>query len=182
MNLFSDAILFAATCHSGQYRKDGKTPYINHPLQVVHHLVHLANVQDEDTLCAAVLHDVVEDTDVTAADIELRFNSRISSIVLELTDQKHLSNNERKLLQIENARFLTPEARLIRISDKICNVYDMHKAPPSNWPISQRLNYVNWALTVVDCIRGSNATLESRFDDVVRNAWQDLSRKPQQLV
>ncbi|MCU0432756.1 MAG: HD domain-containing protein [Bacteroidia bacterium] len=182
MKLLADAILFAAVCHNGQYRKDGKTPYINHPLEVMHHLVHLAEVTDEELLSAAVLHDVVEDTHVTAIQLEQRYSKRISTIVVELTDDKHQGKSERKLLQVENAHQLSPEARLIRISDKICNVHDMHLAPPMNWAVTERLNYVTWALSVVDQIRGTDARLEKAFDDEVRAAWQVLSHKPAQFM
>jgi GTP diphosphokinase / guanosine-3',5'-bis(diphosphate) 3'-diphosphatase len=178
MKLLADATLFAATSHTGQFRKDGTTPYINHPLQVMHHLVHIAEIYDEELLCAAVLHDVIEDTDVTALQIEQRFSKRISSIVVELTDDKHLGKSERKLSQIENAHTLTGEARLIRISDKICNVHDMYTAPPQNWSVTERLNYVTWALAVVEHIRGTHDKLEKSFDEQVRAAWKRLSHAP----
>ncbi|MCA6363679.1 MAG: bifunctional (p)ppGpp synthetase/guanosine-3',5'-bis(diphosphate) 3'-pyrophosphohydrolase [Bacteroidetes bacterium] len=182
MKLISDAILFAAVCHNGQYRKDGKTPYINHPLEVMHHLAHIADVKDTELLCAAVLHDVIEDTHATAAEIEKRYSKRISQIVEELTDDKHMGKTERKLMQVENAHLLSPEARLIRISDKICNVHDMHFAPPQNWHTTERLNYITWALSVVDQIRGTDARLEKAFDNEVRAAWQVLSHKPAQFM
>jgi GTP diphosphokinase / guanosine-3',5'-bis(diphosphate) 3'-diphosphatase len=182
MKLLSDAILFAAQCHNGQYRKDGKTPYINHPLEVMHHLAHIADATDDELLCAAVLHDVIEDTHATTTQLEQRYSKRISRIVEELTDDKHLGKTERKLMQVENAHLLTPEARLIRISDKICNVHDMHLAPPKNWHITERLNYVTWALSVVDQIRGTHDALEKAFDNEVRAAWQVLSHKPAQYI
>ncbi|MGL5889149.1 MAG: HD domain-containing protein [Bacteroidia bacterium] len=178
MKLLTDAILFAASSHTGQFRKDGTTPYINHPLQVMHHLVYVAEIQDEEMLCAAVLHDVVEDTDVTVPQIEQRFTKRISTIVEELTDDKHLGKSERKLHQIENAHTLSGEARLIRISDKICNVHDMYMAPPHNWSITERLNYVTWALAVVERIRGTHDKLEKSFDNEVRAAWKQLNHAP----
>jgi GTP diphosphokinase / guanosine-3',5'-bis(diphosphate) 3'-diphosphatase len=178
MKLIADAILFAAAAHTGQFRKDGTTPYINHPLQVMHHLVHVAAISDEELLCAAVLHDVIEDTSITALQIEQRYSKRIRFIVEELTDDKHLGKSERKLLQIENAHTLTHDARLIRISDKICNVHDMYMAPPQNWSITERLNYVTWALAVVEHIRGTHDKLEKNFDEEVRAAWKRLSHAP----
>jgi guanosine-3',5'-bis(diphosphate) 3'-pyrophosphohydrolase len=168
MELFTDAILFAARAHNGQVRKDGTTPYINHPLEVMHMLVHTAKVADTEILMAAVLHDVVEDTEVTSDEIADRFGLRISKLVLELTDDKHLDKEERKRQQLITADLISPSARLIRISDKICNVYDILYAPPGNWPVSRRIDYLNWAEAVIDKIRGTNEAMENRFDQLIR--------------
>ena len=72
----------------------------------------------------ALLHDVVEDTNTTYSDIRNVFNQRVADFVLEVTDDKEKSK-ERKALQIQNAKGLSYEAKLIRIADKICNVQDI---------------------------------------------------------
>ena len=59
-----DAILYAASSHAGQLRKDCVTPYINHPIEVMHLLVYTGGIEDHEILMAAVLHDVIEDTSV----------------------------------------------------------------------------------------------------------------------
>ncbi len=161
-----DAILFAAESHSGQLRKDGNTPYVNHPLEVMHLLAHTGNVSDEDILVAAVLHDVIEDTTVTAKEIADRFGERVSKIVVELTDDKSLSKEERKRHQLTGATKLSPDARLVRISDKICNVYDILYAPPRDWSVARRLDYLEWSKAVIGKIRGTNEALEKRFDEL----------------
>lgn len=174
MKVLTDAILFAAKSHSGQFRKDGRTPYINHPLEVMHLLNHAAGVSDESVLVAAVLHDVVEDTDVTVAEIAERFGERVAALVSEMTDDKTLRKEERKRLQLLTAHELTPDARLIRISDKICNVYDILYAPPDDWGINRRIDYLEWAEAVVNKIRHSNAALENRFDELIREGRKFL--------
>lgn len=168
MKKLTDAILFAAKSHSGQHRKDGRTPYINHPIEVMHLLQHTADVSDEEVLMAAVLHDVVEDTDVTAHEIESVFGRRVSLLVLELTDDKTLSKEERKRLQLLSTDQLSPDARLIRICDKICNVHDILYAPPGDWTLSRRIDYLEWAEAVVSKIRGTNDALEERFSELMK--------------
>lgn len=175
MKELTDAILFAAKCHAGQFRKDGKIPYINHPLEVMHLLQHSGDVHDHEVLMAAVLHDVVEDTPVTAVQIADHFGKRVSSIVLELTDDKTLSKEERKRLQLLTTETLSPEARIIRISDKICNVHDIIYAPPGNWPVERRIDYLDWAEAVVNKIRGTNETLERRFDGLMKEGRKVLA-------
>lgn len=162
-----DSILFAAESHAGQLRKDGNTPYINHPLEVMHLLAHTGGVEDQEILIAAILHDVVEDTPITPQEISDRFGERVTKIVLELTDDKSLSKEERKKQQLFTADQLSDAAKLVRISDKICNVYDILYAPPRNWDLSRRKDYLIWASQVVSKIRDVNVNLEMRFDELI---------------
>jgi guanosine-3',5'-bis(diphosphate) 3'-pyrophosphohydrolase len=180
MQHLTAAILFAADAHVGQVRKDGKTPYINHPLQVMNYLAELAAIKDQEILMAAVLHDVVEDTNFISRDIEQRFGKRVASIVEELTDDKHLDTHSRKQAQLVGASRLSFEARLIRISDKICNVSDIIVAPPDNWMVDRKLYYLNWANSVIDIIRGTELNLENRFDLVYTSGIQTLTNRSAQ--
>jgi guanosine-3',5'-bis(diphosphate) 3'-pyrophosphohydrolase len=166
MKQLSKAIVFAAQCHTGQYRKDGKTPYINHPLEVMNLVVSNVEHPESDVLVAAVLHDVVEDTNVTLAEIRIMFGVHVAKLVAELTDDKTLTKEERKRVQLEEVHTLSEEGKLLRLCDKICNVYDILYAPPGNWDIKRRMDYLRWAKAVVDKIRGTHKVLEMRFDEL----------------
>lgn len=161
-----DAIIFSAEKHRSQHRKDGKTPYINHPLQVMQLLLHEGGVRDPDVLCAAVLHDTVEDTDTSSEELERNFGPRVSRIVLELTDNKQLSKEERKRLQVEHSGAASHEAKLIKICDKICNVRDIMHSPPGSWSTRERIAYIEWAKQVVEQVRGTHEILEAYFEEV----------------
>ena len=100
MNLILKATQFSALKHQNQKRKDGKTPYVIHPISVAMILSEIGGIDDEEILSAALLHDTIEDTDTTADEIDREFGSKISSIVEELTDNKELSYSERKQFQI----------------------------------------------------------------------------------
>lgn len=166
MKQLSKAIVFAAQCHSGQYRKDGKTPYINHPLEVMNLVVTNVEKPHSDVLIAAVLHDVVEDTHVTSSEIKQAFGARVAKLVEELTDDKTLSKEERKRIQLSEVHSLSEEGKLLRLCDKICNVYDILYAPPGDWDMVRRMDYLHWSKNVVDKIRGTHNTLETRFDEL----------------
>src|SRR5262249_55855510 len=98
------ALEFAANKHRDQRRKDAQaSPYINHPIALANVLVHEGQVSDPTVLSAALLHDTVEDTQTTAAELREVFGEKIASIVLEVTDDKNLLKAERKRLQIEHA-------------------------------------------------------------------------------
>lgn len=166
MKQLSKAIVFAAQCHAGQYRKDGKTPYINHPLEVMNLVVSSVDEPDTEVLIAAVLHDLVEDTNVTSAEIKHMFGQKVAKLVAELTDDKTQTKEERKRMQLQEVHNLSPEGKLLRLCDKICNVYDILYAPPGDWDIPRRRDYIQWSKAVVDKIRGIHPVLERRFDEL----------------
>jgi guanosine-3',5'-bis(diphosphate) 3'-pyrophosphohydrolase len=166
-----EAAAFAARKHTGQKRKGkDEEPYINHPIEVANLLVAVGGVDDIDVLAAGLLHDTIEDTGTTRADIEAKFGSRTADIVVELTDDKSLPKAERKRLQVEHAPHLSPEAKLVKLADKISNITDILERPPDDWDDKRRREYVDWGEAVVSRLRGINAGLESKFDEVVRSA------------
>ena len=159
------ALAFAAEKHRDQRRKDDHgSPYINHPIALARLLCIEAGVTDVETLCAALLHDTVEDTDTTPDELEAAFGPEVSGVVMEVTDDKRLPKAERKRLQIEHAAVVSHRAKLVKLADKICNLRDVHGAPPANWPLSRRQAYFDWAREVVSGIRGTHAQLEALFD------------------
>jgi hypothetical protein len=60
------------------------------------------------------------------------------------------AKSERKRLQIEHAALLSPEAKLVKLADKICNLRDVAVRPPANWDLARRREYFDWAKRVVD--------------------------------
>lgn len=165
------AIQFSAEKHREQRRKDvDASPYINHPIEVAALLANVAGVQDETILTAAVLHDTVEDTPTSPADLESTFGAAVRNLVQEVTDDKSLPKAERKRLQVEHALKLSRSAKLIKIADKISNIREVTETPPTDWPLERRQEYLNWAERVVAGCRGVNSALESHFDDILRRA------------
>src|SRR5436309_13739399 len=109
--LLLKALAFAAHKHRDQRRKDAEaSPYINHPIALADVLVNEGGVTDIEVLCAALLHDTVEDTATTHDELVNAFGSRIARIVAEVTDDKSLPKAERKRLPDEHAATLTSEA------------------------------------------------------------------------
>lgn len=159
------ATAFAAEKHRKQRRKDAEaSPYINHPIALVDVLVNEAAVEDTIVLTAALLHDTIEDTATTAAELEVVFGPETAGVVLEVTDDKTLPKAERKRAQVEHAAGLSQAAKLVKLADKICNLRDMNAAPPAGWPLERRREYFDWAKQVIDGLRGAHAQLEALFD------------------
>lgn len=159
------ALAFAAEKHRDQRRKDAAaSPYINHPIALADVLVNEAGVTETEVICAALLHDTIEDTSTTGEELEARFGTRIRSIVEEVTDDKDKDKAERKRLQIEHAATISREAKLVKLADKICNVRDLITHPPAGWPLERKREYFDWTRAVVDNLRGIHPELESLFD------------------
>ena len=163
--LLLKALAFAAHKHRDQRRKDAEaSPYINHPIALADVLVNEGGITDPEILSAALLHDTVEDTATTLTELRRAFGSRIARIVSEVTDDKRLSKATRKSLQIKHASMISPEAKLVKLADKICNIRDMAKRPPARWDKRRQREYFDWAKKVIDRLRGANPRLERAFD------------------
>ena len=164
-SLLIRAIEFAARKHRMQRRKDHEaSPYINHPIALMSVLCVEASVHDAPILAAAALHDTIEDTETTLAELEAEFGSQIASIVAEMTDNKDLPSSERKRLQIERASHKSREATFVKLADKICNLRDMASSPPATWDLARRWEYFDWAKAVVDGLPNVNAKLRKLFE------------------
>jgi guanosine-3',5'-bis(diphosphate) 3'-pyrophosphohydrolase len=166
---------FAARKHRLQKRKDEESsPYVNHPLAVAMLLADVGDVDDTDVLAAAILHDTLEDTETTPAELETAFGRRVRALVQEVSDDKSLAKAERKRRQIDHARELSRDAVLIKLGDKIANVGDVTHSPPSNWDLARRKDYLDWAAAVVANCAKINAALEARFAEVLEEGRRKL--------
>jgi GTP pyrophosphokinase len=131
--LVRQAYEFSRKAHEGQFRKSGE-PYISHPLAVAGILAgwHL----DAQTLCAALLHDVVEDTPATAAEIEERFGKAVSLLVEGVSKLDKLSFATEQQAQAENFRkmllAMAQDVRviLVKLADRLHNMHTMGAMPP----------------------------------------------------
>ena len=164
MNRLLSALAFAAHKHRDQRRKDtAATPYINHPIALANVLANEAHIDDETILIAAILHDTIEDTDTTEAELVAAFGRDIATIVVEITDDKLLPKDERKRRQVVNAGTLSRHARIVKLADKICNLRDILASPPADWNADRKRAYFDWAARVVDGLGRVHPDLERSF-------------------
>jgi guanosine-3',5'-bis(diphosphate) 3'-pyrophosphohydrolase len=159
------AVHFAAAKHRDQRRKDAaQSPYIDHPIEVAQLLWEVGRVRDSSMIIAALLHDTLEDTETTRDELRDLFGAEVLSLVLELTDDKHLDKAERKRLQIVNAPHKSAAAKLIALADKCCNLRDLLRSPPRDWSDERRRAYLLWTEQVVAGLRGASPALEAYYD------------------
>ena len=176
LNRLLQASAFAAEKHRDQRRKDiQQAPYINHPIAVAELLANTGNVGDVELLMAAVLHDTVEDTATSFDELTAAFGQSVSDLVGEVTDDKLQPKERRKQLQIDNAPRKSDRAKQLKIADKICNIRDIDNDSPVNWDGERKLEYLVWAVNVVEGCRGVNAALDALFDTEIANARRRLT-------
>jgi (p)ppGpp synthase/HD superfamily hydrolase len=172
---------FHVRANHGQVRKgDGETPYVVHPVTVA--LILSRYTDDEDTIIAGLLHDVLEDTDLGEAEIARELGEKVLAMVQDVTepDLPGLSWDTRKLRYLRKIERAPRGSLLIACADKIANLISMIAAHASQgdtiWErfhasVAQRLAFYR---QVHDSVRGAWATcpvlreLSNRLEEAER--------------
>ncbi len=118
--LLHRAIQFATAAHQGQKRKGSGLDYICHPLEVLQILTQCN--ASFPVLIAGVLHDTIEDTPVTAKQIEAVFGAEVAALVLHHSEDKGKTWKERKTAAIQEAKTGTLDCKLLIAADKVSNL------------------------------------------------------------
>ncbi|MBQ9476085.1 MAG: bifunctional (p)ppGpp synthetase/guanosine-3',5'-bis(diphosphate) 3'-pyrophosphohydrolase [Bacteroidales bacterium] len=123
--LLDRAIQFAVKAHGGTERRGKGFPYVVHPLEAV--AIAATISPDQEILAAAALHDVLEDTCVTAEELEKEFGHRVTQLVMEETDKffagisEAQSWTERKKIAMERLKNASRDAKIVAMGDKLSN-------------------------------------------------------------
>jgi len=175
VRLVSEAAELAARRHNGMARKGrGNEPYINHLAEVANLLSAATDGVDAELVAAGWLHDAVEDGGTTREELAQKFSERVASLVVEVTDDMSLPQRERRRLQVIDAPHKSPDAKLIKIADKISNIRARIFPEQTAEQREDLIAYTNWAVEVVAGCRGGNAFLDKTFDEIVKVARRAL--------
>ena len=183
-NPVQKAVEFATVAHAGAVRKGTDIPYIVHPMDVMKIVAGITD--DEEIRAAAVLHDTVEDTDVTGEDIEEVFGERIAELVAAESENKREDQPEettwkiRKQETLDHLAEADTDAKIICLGDKLSNMRDIARdyesigdklwerfnAPEDENGISGKKANIGWYY------RGIADRLKSELGDT--DAWHEL--------
>ena len=125
VEVIKKAYEYAKKLHEGQYRQSGE-PYINHPLNVAYILADMH--ADRDTICAGLLHDVLEDTEITKEDIAHDFNQNVANLVDGVTKLSKMNFSSKQDQNLANTRKIitgiTEDVRIIiiKLADRLHNM------------------------------------------------------------
>jgi len=165
---------FAARAHAAQRRKgEAEEPYVNHLLEVADLLA--SHGAPNEAVIAGLLHDTIEDTEVTEAALAEEFGAAIAAIVREVTDDKALPKEIRKAHQIRHAPEVSLAAKQVKLADKISNLRAIMATPPTGWNHGRKVEYVGWAGRVAAGLKGANPALDAAFASTYRAAMQHLA-------
>jgi (p)ppGpp synthase/HD superfamily hydrolase len=164
--LVQRALEFATEKHKDQKRKNkSRDAYIVHPVEVMN-ILKDCGVTDTATLCAALLHDTVEDTGTTSEELVENFGQDVCTIVLECTDDKSLAKVDRKKAQIEHAKHISDKGKLVKLADKLSNIGSLTNDPPARWSEEVVTGYVRWGFAVCEGLFGVNDKLDEKMKAV----------------
>ena len=121
-SLFDKAVKLAVDAHSGTERRCKGYPYIIHPMEAAAIVATMTN--DQEMLAAAILHAVVEDTDVTLEQIRDAFGDRVAELVRHETapDDENLTWRERKAIQVQQLEAAPRDSKMVALGDKLSNM------------------------------------------------------------
>lgn len=118
--MLNQAIIFATKAHEGQLRKVNQSPFIIHPLAVGCLLADAG--EGEDVVIAGILHDTIEDTDVTFEEIHTVFGKSIASLVAGCSENKAFSWEERKKQTMIDLETASEKVCIVTCADKLHNL------------------------------------------------------------
>lgn len=124
-SLWQQAVSYAARTHDHQYRKDKKTPYIAHPFRVAMVVRDVFACDDQVAICAALLHDTIEDTRTDYDDLEKRFGREIADCVAVLTKNMLLREPKREADYDDRLAQGPWQGRLVKLADVYDNGLDI---------------------------------------------------------
>ena len=172
MSDITQARSFAKRKHLGQLRKNGKTPYFSHLKDVVRNLKKM-KVVNEEIICAAWLHDTIEDTDTDYDSIKDRFGKNIAEIVVSVTKDNRLPKKQREIKYQKDLKASSAKAKLVKIADILANVNDAPNAGRNaQWEKQQFVKKSKYWNYVSDVKPGKLAELSWANDE-----WDRLQEK-----
>ncbi len=171
LGLRQTAWRFAAQKHHGQIYPGTDLPYLVHIgmvfLELLPALEKETGLDSDVAICCALLHDVVEDTETTAAEMEAVFGSAITAGVLALSKNDSLPKGEAILDSLTRIRREPREVWLVKLADRIANL----STPPSHWDREKCLSYATEAQTILDLLGEASPLLAEKLASRIA-AWQ----------
>lgn len=176
-DMIQKALEFATEKHKLQKRTGGE-PYVNHCIRVFNTVKDTFNIKDEDVLCAALLHDTIEDTDTTMAEVSAAFNLRTAQITDELTNKysDHLEHKAKREATIEHVKKMSPEAKLVKVADRYDNITDFN-----GWKLARKARYCENTIAMIDALEPIPEVAQNMANDIKQICQNFLTNNQQEI-
>jgi len=172
--LYQNAIRFAASKHEKMKQTVPGTdlPYVVHLSNVAMEIL-VASQYSKDfdvnfSVQVALLHDTVEDTSTTLAELSKEFNAGIANAVSALTKNNQLESNQKMFDSLRRIKMLPKEVWAVKLADRITNL----QKPPANWTENKKKKYLEEAKLILESLKGGNQYLENRLEVKIKDYAQ----------
>lgn len=163
-------LTFAVNAHGAQKTPYG-LPYLTHISCVTMEVIYACEKSSLDekkadfAITCALLHDVIEDTDITYDDLYTKFGPDIADGVEALTKNKTLTSPQEQMRDsIERLLTQPYEVQMVKLADRITNLEN----PPKHWDNEKIISYHKEASFILSCLRNSNIYLAKRLEDKIQ--------------
>ena len=167
---YKEILNYAAIAHGEQKTPQG-LPYLVHITCVAMEVINacekskLEEKKSDFAISCALLHDVIEDTNITYDDLYVKFGYEIADGVEALSKNKNL-NSKQEQMQDSLERILTQayEVQMVKLADRITNL----SIPPENWDNEKIKFYLKEASLILSCLKNSNIYLAKRLEEKIQ--------------
>lgn len=170
MNLVDKALEFATKAHEGQVRKYTGEEYINHPIEVAKIVASVPHTKE--MLCAALMHDCIEDCGVTYDEIDLLFGEEVALMVNWLSDRSKPEDGNRAYRKEIDRIWISvadPRAKTIKLADLISNSKSICEHDKEFAKV-----YIKEKELLLEVLTEGDATLYAQAMDIVEKAKKEL--------
>lgn len=163
--LYQNAIFFAAQKHhdTRQILPGTELPYLVHLSNVAMEILmagmHTLDFDTGYAVQVALLHDTLEDTETSMAELEQYFDKKIADAVNALTKNDNLNKDEKMSDSLTRIKSQPKEVWAVKLADRITNL----QKPPDHWTSEKRMKYKMEAQIILETLQGANTYLESRM-------------------
>lgn len=167
-----DAAAFAARAHRHHLRKDDKTPYVSHVFRVCLIVRDLFGFDDQRMLCAALLHDTVEDTTSDFDDLAKEFSPEIAQWVALLSKDKRLPETDREAAYVNGLQSAPWQVKACKLADVYDNLSDL-----DNLPAGRRAASLKRTKQYLDALNLTPPVELKHALELTCRLWQERSRE-----
>lgn len=162
---------FASIAHNGQCVPGTEIPYINHiglvAMEAMAAIAHGNDIASPDLLVScALLHDTIEDTDISVDELEQEFGADVASGVLALSKDASLPTKAEQMTDsLRRIKSEPKEVWMVKLADRITNL----QPPPKHWDKAKIANYRSEAATILATLGEANQYLADRLSNKINN-------------
>jgi guanosine-3',5'-bis(diphosphate) 3'-pyrophosphohydrolase len=168
---YTKALEYAAKAHGEQKTPKG-LPYLTHITSVAMEVINAcekSKLEDEKTnlsITCALLHDVIEDTNITYDDLYVDFSEAVANGVESLSKDKSLESKQKQMKKSIEMLLEQPyEVQMVKLADRITNL----STPPKHWDNNKKKAYLKEASFIYSCLKNSNIYLSKRLEEKIEN-------------